>query len=91
MGSDGCNFSLFIRLWNLLRDDVMIMFDEFHYFASLSHNFDSYFVTLIPKVKNHSYLGDIRSISLFGSLYKLVVKVLAQCLGSVMDKLISPN
>ncbi|GAU49947.1 hypothetical protein TSUD_408420 [Trifolium subterraneum] len=36
-------------------------------------------------------IGDFRPISLVGSLYKLVAKVLAGRLSTVMEKLISPN
>lgn len=68
-----------------------MMFDEFHYFASLPRKFTSYFVTLIPKVKNLISLGEFIHISLVRPLYKLVAKVLANMLSVMMDKLISPN
>lgn len=42
-------------------------------------------------IKNPSSLRDFCFISFVGSLYKLVDKVLAKRLGSVMDKLISLN
>lgn len=70
---------------------MRIMFAKFHYFASLPHIFVSYFLTFISKVKNPSSLGEFRHISLVGSQYKLVAKVLAKRLGLVMHKLISPN
>lgn len=65
---------------------MRIMFDEFNCFASLPRNFASFFMTLIPKVKNPYTLGDFWPISLLGSLYKLVSKVLAKRLWLVMDK-----
>ncbi|MCH82185.1 cysteine-rich receptor-like protein kinase [Trifolium medium] len=45
---------------------------------------------LIP-VGSPLHLGDFQPISLLGSLYKLVAKVLAGRLAVVMDKIISPN
>lgn len=75
--SDGFNFSFFKKFWYLMITDVRIMFNEFHRFASLPHSFSSFFMTLVPKVKNRVSLSDFRPISLVGSLYKLVVKVLA--------------
>lgn len=63
----------------------------YHHFTSLPHNFTSFFVTVIPKVKNPCSLGDFRHISLVGSLYKLIVKVLANRPGSVMENMISPS
>lgn len=77
----------------MLRGDVGIMFvfDEFHMFASIPHSFASYSMNLIPKIKNPYMLSDFRHISLAGSLYKLLAKVLAKRLGVVMEKLISLN
>lgn len=68
-----------------------IIFEQFHRFASLPRNFASYLVTLIPKVNYPLTFGDFKTISLVGSLYKLVAKVLAIRLWDVMEKLISPN
>lgn len=65
------------------------MFDQFHHFTSLPSSFASYFVTIIPKVNSLSHLGEFRLISLMGSLYKLVAKVLTVRLSSVIEKLIS--
>jgi hypothetical protein len=48
-------------------------------------------VVLIPKVDSPQSLGEFCPISLIGSLYKLIAKVLASTLASVMDKIISPN
>jgi len=47
--------------------------------------------SLIPKVPSPSTLGDFRLISLLGSLYKLLAKVLLDGLAPDMDKLISSN
>lgn len=76
-GPDGFNFSFFKRLYNLMRLDMDIMFNEFHRFAFVPHRFSSYFVTLVPKVKNPTSLGDFRPVFLVDSLYKLVAKFLA--------------
>ncbi|MCI41574.1 RNA-directed DNA polymerase (Reverse transcriptase), partial [Trifolium medium] len=53
------------------------MFDQFHGNATFPKGVLSYFLALIPKVKNPEALGDYRPISLLGCIYKLVSKVLA--------------
>jgi len=82
-GPDGFNFSFYKRFWEL--------FNQFFQSAILPRCFSSYFITLIPKVVSPTHIGDFRPISLLGSLYKLMAKVLAGRLAPIMDKLISSN
>lgn len=89
--SNGSNFFFLKRLWNLVREDMVIMFDPFYCFASLPRSFASYFVTLIPKVNSPTQLDDFRPISLVELLYKLVAKVLVATPEPVMEKPIAHN
>jgi hypothetical protein len=65
-GPDGFNFAFIKGFWDLLKNDVRIMFDQFHANATLSKGMSSYFLTLIPKVSSPQSLGDFRPISLLG-------------------------
>ncbi|MCI00850.1 transposon TX1 putative protein, partial [Trifolium medium] len=76
-GTDGFNFAFIKKFWDLMKNDIRIMFDQFHGNACLPKGLLSYFLTLIPKVNSPQALGDFRPISLLGCLYKLVAKVLA--------------
>ena len=49
------------------------------------------FIALIPKKQNASNIRDFRPISLIGSVYKLLAKVLANWLKVVLDSLISES
>ena len=49
------------------------------------------FMVLIPKKGNVEDLKDYRPISLLGSLYKILAKVLANRLRCVIDKVVSPS
>lgn len=51
----------------------------------------SYFVILIPKVTSPLALKDFRPISLLGTLYKILSKVLVRRLPGVMNSIISPS
>ncbi|MCH82649.1 cysteine-rich receptor-like protein kinase, partial [Trifolium medium] len=90
-GPDGFNFAFFKRFWGLLKCEVGVLFDQFFVTTDLPRSFSSYFITLIPKIISPLSIGDFRPISLVGTLYKIIVKVLATRLAKVMDKLISPN
>ncbi|WJX67033.1 hypothetical protein P8452_51532 [Trifolium repens] len=88
-GPDGFNFNFVKQFWHLLKNEVRILFDQFHGIGNLPKNFMSYFIALIPKVSSPLSLGDFRPISLLGCLYKLVAKVLAKRLAKVMDPLVA--
>nr|GFC59691.1 RNA-directed DNA polymerase, eukaryota, reverse transcriptase zinc-binding domain protein [Tanacetum cinerariifolium] len=49
---------------------------------------NSSFITLIPKVPNANMVKDFRPISLMGSLYKVIAKVLANRLVTVLDDIV---
>jgi len=89
LGPNGFNFAFMKRFWYLLKDEVRIMFDQFHANEVFPKSLLAYFVTLIPKVSSLMSLKEFRSISLLGGQYKLLVNVLARRLASVMDFIIS--
>jgi hypothetical protein len=90
-GPDGFNFAFVKSMWSVLKGEIRIMFDQFHGIRTLPKSFTSYFVGLIPKINSPFSLGDFRSISLLGSLYKIVAKVLTARLARVMDRLVAPT
>jgi len=49
-GPDGFNFAFIKEFWYILKDEVRIMFDQFHANEVVPKSLLSYFVTLIPKV-----------------------------------------
>jgi hypothetical protein len=87
-GPDGFNFAFIKEFWSLMRNDIRILFDQFHGNECVPKCLLSYFLTLVPKVKSPQCLGDFRPISLLGCIYKLVAKVLATRLASVIGSLI---
>lgn len=88
-GPDGFNLNFFKATWNIIKEDIMGFFKEFHLNASLPKALTSSFLALIPKVKNPSLLKEFRPICLIGSLYKILSKVLAKRLKDYLGSLIS--
>ncbi|KAK2665874.1 hypothetical protein Ddye_004448 [Dipteronia dyeriana] len=64
---------------------------EFHKDGSVVKDLNCTFIALIPKVSKHQQIKDFRPISLVGSMYKVLAKVLAKRLKKVMDSVISPT
>ena len=67
----------------------MQVFEEFHVQNTVFRSHNATFLVLIPKKEGASDVQDFRPISLLGSLYKIIAKVLANKLKRVMGKLVS--
>ena len=61
-----------------MKDEVMRVFREFHEHGRFVKSLNTFFFfVLIPKKRGAKDLKDFRPISLVGSIYKLLAKVLA--------------
>ena len=88
-GPDGFTMTFFHKCWSVVEKDVMDFSDYFHRHSVLERSMNASFLTLIPKKCNVVNINDFRPISLLGSVYKLLSKVLANRLRMVLDNLIS--
>ena len=88
-GPDGFTMAFFQKCWSVVEKDVMDVFDYFHRHSMFERYTNASFLTLIPKKCNAVNIKDFRPISLVGSVYKLLSKVLANKLRAVLDNLIS--
>ena len=66
----------------------MDFFVYFHWHSVSERSLNASFLTIIPKKSNAVNILDFRPISLVGSVYKLLSKVLANKLRAVLDNLI---
>jgi len=83
-GPDGVSFGFIKDFWDMLKEDVMRFLTEFHRNGRLAKSINITFIALIPKVDSPQRLNDFRPISLVGSMYKILAKVLACRLRSVI-------
>lgn len=74
---DEFNFTFFIEFWMMIRGAVMKMFQEFFVHGKLVKGLNAGFISFKPKKTNLAEVSDFRPISLIGSVYKLISKVLA--------------
>ena len=87
-GRDGFTTAFFQKCWSVLERDVMAFFKDFHRHCVFERFLNATFLCLIPKKANAINIKYFHPISLVGSLYKLLVKVLAHRLCGVLYKLI---
>ena len=89
LGPDGMNLFFCQKVWNVISGDVfaivLAILDGHAIPPKLNHTF----VTLIPKKSQLEHITDVRSISLCNMAYKLVTKVIANCLKSFLLTIIS--
>ena len=67
----------------------MVFFREFHERGRFVKSLNATFLVLVPNKEGAENLKDFKPISLVGSLYKLLAKVLANRFKNVMGKVIS--
>ena len=88
---DSFTTAFFQKCWSVVEVDVMAFFDHLHRSSEFEQSLNASFLSLIPKNNNAINIKDFRPISLVGSEYKLLSKVLANRLRRVLDKLISES
>ncbi|KAE8711371.1 Ethanolamine-phosphate cytidylyltransferase [Hibiscus syriacus] len=74
-----------------LEGHLMKFMEDFYYGRKWDHGVNHAFISLIPKKGNLECIEDYRPISLVGSLYKIISKVLARRLFSVIQDIVSPS
>ena len=89
--SDGFSLAFFHHCWRVVEGDVLAVFEEFYLHSKFEKSLNATFIALIPKKNDASNIRDFRPISLVGSLYKLLSKVLTNRLKQVLDQLISES
>lgn len=88
-GPDGFNFRFFQVCWEIIKSDIMAFLNEFHINGRLPRSLNSSFLALIPKQTNPTSLNDFRPISLIGSLYKILSKILSNRIKGPLNSIIS--
>ena len=83
-GPDGFSLVFFHHCWRVVERDVLAVFEEFYHHSKFEKSLNATFITLIPKKNDASNIRDFRPISLVGSLYKILSKVLANRLKQVL-------
>ncbi|XP_020259065.1 uncharacterized protein LOC109835503 [Asparagus officinalis] len=88
-GPDGYGASFFKSAWSTIGDEVILAVEEFFSTGKMLGTINSTSITLIPKVSCPNTPADFRPISCCNFLYKIISKILANRIQSVMGCLIS--
>ncbi|GKB47787.1 RNA-directed DNA polymerase, eukaryota, reverse transcriptase zinc-binding domain protein, partial [Tanacetum coccineum] len=88
-GPDGFTFEFFRRYWTLIDLDVVAVVSEFFSLGKFPSGCNASFITLIPKTQDAKLVKDFRPISLIGSIYKIIMKIMANRITLVISDLVS--
>ncbi|KAK9217220.1 hypothetical protein WN943_005845 [Citrus x changshan-huyou] len=88
-GPDGMNSVFYQRFWNTVGEDVTNACLSFINNCSLPVGLNDTSVVLIPKKQKPEILSDMRPIALCNVLYKIVAKMLANRMKSVLGSVVS--
>ncbi|RVW90756.1 Transposon TX1 uncharacterized 149 kDa protein [Vitis vinifera] len=87
-GPDGFTIAVFQECWDVIKEDLVRVFAEFHRSGIINQSTNASFIVLIPKKSLSKRISDFRPISLITSLYKIIAKVLSGRLREVLHETI---
>jgi hypothetical protein len=90
-GPDGLSFHFYQKFWNLIKDDILDLFDDFYKGELDLNRLNFALVTLIPKVGDASDMKHFRPISLLNCSFKIFSKLLTLRLGPVAQRIVNKS
>ncbi|XP_020697740.2 uncharacterized protein LOC110110552 [Dendrobium catenatum] len=84
LGPDGFNFYFYKSAWHIIGPVVCRAIRSFFSKCYMPNGVKATVLAIIPKHKNAMEIADFRPIALCNSLYKIIVKVLAERLKPIM-------
>ena len=88
-GPEGFTMAFWQFAWDFVKEEVMSFFREFYDHSKFVKRLNTTFFVLIQKKVGAKDLRDFRFISLVGSLYKWLAKVLVNRLKKVVGNVVS--
>ncbi|RVW54885.1 Transposon TX1 uncharacterized 149 kDa protein [Vitis vinifera] len=87
-GPDGFTLAVYQECWDVIKEDLMRVFFEFHTKGVINQSTNATFIAIVPKKSQTFKILDYRPISLVTSLYKIIAKVLSGRLRKVLHETI---
>lgn len=75
-GPDGMNPGFYQKFWHIVGKDIVDIIKRLFTTGQIDTQLHSTYIVLIPKKKNAKLMNDLRPISLFNAVYKIISKVL---------------
>ncbi|CAL1408546.1 unnamed protein product [Linum trigynum] len=89
--SGGFTGVLFRSYWDIVGEDVVLAVSSFFESGSLLKNFNHTWLVLAPKVDVVETMKQLRPISLYQFVYKIIAKILVERLTHFLPSIVSPG
>jgi len=90
-GSDSYSMAFFQACWDVLKEDIMKVFHDFHARGKFERSLNAMFIALIPKILGMIDFKDFSPISLVSVIYKIIANILTNTLQMVLEKIVSKS
>ncbi|KAL6205977.1 hypothetical protein ACLB2K_023228 [Fragaria x ananassa] len=90
-GPDGFRGVFFMKCWSIVGVEVVQAVQSFFISGYILPHFNSNLMILIPKVPGADSVTQLRPIAMANFVFKLITKIIADILGSIAARIISPN
>lgn len=87
-GPDDFTIAFYKSCWEVIKEDLLLVFKDFHEKCFLDNDSNATYIALIPKKEGVDHLSEFRLVNLIGSTYKLISKCLAMRLREVLSGII---
>ena len=88
-GLDGFTIAVYQECWDVIKEDLMRVFLEFHTNGIINQSTNATFIAMVPQKSQTFKILDYRPISLVTSLYKIIAKVVSRRLHKILHETIS--
>jgi hypothetical protein len=90
-GNDGIGIEFFKENWNIIKDEMQIMFNQMYSTGNINEQQKHGIVVCIPKTTAPTTPADYRPITLLNTDYKILGRIVASRLRPVLAELLHPS
>jgi hypothetical protein len=87
-GPDGLSFLFFQTFWEIIKGDLIELFNDWHNGRLDIYRLNFAMITLIPKEDDLKEMRKFRPISLLNCVFKIFTKVITNRFSMIIDRLI---
>lgn len=90
-GADGFGSGFFIACWDLVKEDLLEVAQDFFEGAALPRLYTFSYIVLITKVMNPTSFEKFRTTSLCSVVYEIFSNIIFNCMTSCLNRIIAPE